>query len=392
MDLQRLIKRLMHRAHEINGRVFRERKILIVSENSIISIPLRPRLQQCALAATLCVMVWSFYSNGRFVAYQGLIAQKEIEVIRSNMENRELQQLYESMQTEMGSLNGFMDEIKKNASVDQQPKPKAGKVKQEESKAAPLEAQPISFNKVPQRSIQEIRYKTELARASMHEKIVDYTRRVENNIASTGLDLDTLLKKTPAAKLRSKVQGFSTAQVSGNSDEGMGGPLIPVSYSSKNRTTTDEMQTRFQYLLELTRVMNTLPVGRPIKRLHVTSPFGVRTDPFTENEAIHSGIDIQDSYGANVYATAPGKVTFAGRFGAYGNCVEINHGRGIVSRYGHLKEVKVRQGEKVERYSIIGAQGNTGRSSGTHVHYEVRVNDRAVNPEPFLKAGGHVLK
>ncbi len=116
----------------------------------------------------------------------------------------------------------------------------------------------------------------------------------------------------------------------------------------------------------------------------LTSSMGSRGDPFTGAPDFHPGLDISADRGAPVHATADGTVSFAGASGAYGNLIAIDHGFGLESRYGHLSRVEVRPGAKVARGDRIGAVGATGRATGPHLHYEVRVNDRLLNPLQFL--------
>nr|WP_246270744.1 M23 family metallopeptidase [Hongsoonwoonella zoysiae] len=102
---------------------------------------------------------------------------------------------------------------------------------------------------------------------------------------------------------------------------------------------------------------------------------------------MHTGIDFRASRGTKVKAPASGKVTFAGRNGGYGLMVEIEHTNGIVSRYAHLRRIIVKNGEQLEVGEVIGLVGSTGRSTGPHLHYELRVNGKAINPRRFLNAG-----
>ncbi len=117
---------------------------------------------------------------------------------------------------------------------------------------------------------------------------------------------------------------------------------------------------------------------------YVTSTFGMRVDPFTGLAQRHSGIDYSANIGAPVSATADGTVVHAGKKGAYGNMIEVDHGQGLLTRFAHLSKIEVRLGQKVTRGQQIGAVGNTGRSTGPHLHYEVRLNGIALDPKRFL--------
>ncbi len=116
----------------------------------------------------------------------------------------------------------------------------------------------------------------------------------------------------------------------------------------------------------------------------ISSPFGWRRDPFTGKRRFHEGLDITNRVGTPVVAPADGIVVFAGRNGGYGNVIYISHGFGITTRYGHLYKIFVKVGQHVQRGDVIGEIGNTGRSTGPHLHYEVRMNNKPVNPINFI--------
>ncbi len=170
-----------------------------------------------------------------------------------------------------------------------------------------------------------------------------------------------------------------------------GGPFVPVRLPPANegfaRALTRLAIARAQ-TQDLTDTLAFVPLRRPLAgELDVSSGFGVRIDPFLRQPAMHTGIDFRGEVGDPVHATAAGKVTKAGWDGGYGQLVEIDHGEGLATRYGHLSEIDVTLGEKVRAGQVIGRLGSTGRSTGPHLHYETRVNGEAVNPAKFLAAG-----
>ena len=133
-----------------------------------------------------------------------------------------------------------------------------------------------------------------------------------------------------------------------------------------------------------------LPLAKPTANTGTSSGFGVRFDPFNGHPAFHSGLDFVGGIGLPIYSTAPGIISFTGVRSGYGNTIEIDHGNGFKTRYAHLSGISVSVGERVGVGQRIGAMGNTGRSTGPHLHYEVWVNGRAQNPDRFLKAGEYV--
>jgi murein DD-endopeptidase MepM/ murein hydrolase activator NlpD len=184
-----------------------------------------------------------------------------------------------------------------------------------------------------------------------------------------------------AAELRAR--GFNPARFRGYT--GQGGPL---------EAAGDDADPRFRQLFTTWRALDQLETGaasipsaRPIQlSVNFTSGYGVRSDPFRGSAAMHAGIDLAGPIGTPIYATADGIV---GRSewnaGGYGNLVELNHGQGIQTRYGHMSRRMVEPGQRVRRGQVIGLMGSTGRSTGSHLHYEVRIDGRAVNPVPFMQ-------
>jgi murein DD-endopeptidase MepM/ murein hydrolase activator NlpD/uncharacterized coiled-coil protein SlyX len=241
--------------------------------------------------------------------------------------------------------------------------------------------------------------------ARLSEQAASEITRNERVLAMAGLEPDTLLR----------LSGFQP---------GTGGPFIPleptddgatdeavrdaspvdIDMSVPSRTgDTAEMtalladeveilESRLIRMTALNELMRCVPLISPVDNFQLTSPFGPRKDPITGKYAMHEGIDIGGWSGIRVHATAPGVVTYVGRNGGYGKMVEIDHGCGVRTVYAHLKRTNVEIGDVVDHRAVVGALGNTGRSTGPHVHYEVIVDDEPVDPEKLIEAGRHVHK
>ncbi len=190
-------------------------------------------------------------------------------------------------------------------------------------------------------------------------------------VAETGLSADALV--APPAK------------------GGVGGPFIPVVVDADAPPFDQALAHAERDVAladRLSRLMPILPVRAPlIGEAAVSSPFGYRRDPFLGFLALHPGVDLVQDYGAEIHATADGRVVHAGAMGGYGNMVEIDHGNGLATRYGHMSEVLVEEGQEVKAGAVLGRLGSTGRSTGPHLHYDVRVDGEPVDPERFLQAG-----
>ncbi len=152
-----------------------------------------------------------------------------------------------------------------------------------------------------------------------------------------------------------------------------------------------QVASRLEEANHYKRVMDRLPLGRPVGvGYRETSSYGLRMDPFTKRAAFHSGLDLAAYRSAPVTTTGPGKVTFAGTKSGYGRVVEIDHGNGFKTRYGHLQDIEVKRGDVVRMGDTLGRMGSTGRSTGPHLHYEVWFGGKTYNPVKFLRAGSHV--
>lgn len=167
-----------------------------------------------------------------------------------------------------------------------------------------------------------------------------------------------------------------------------GGPLLKLATSSDGSVDLRfrRMGQSLARMDALERGLASIPQISPAHVAYVSSSYGYRSDPFTGGAAFHAGLDFPGPMGSPIYAAAKGKVTFVGQKSGYGNCVEVTHGNGLMTRYGHLSGFRAHVGQEVEAGALIAAMGSTGRSTGPHLHFEVRVNDRPVNPRPFLEA------
>jgi murein DD-endopeptidase MepM/ murein hydrolase activator NlpD len=192
-------------------------------------------------------------------------------------------------------------------------------------------------------------------------------------LAKAGLDVDRLVAEAPPA--------------GGRLSEGEGGPLVPALGRGAGLAAERESAAQLDRLRRMQSVLRAMPLAAPMREYKLNSGFGYRRDPFRLGGALHTGLDFGGPRGAPVLATAPGRVVEAGRAGAYGIMVVVDHGMGIETRYAHLSRALVRVGDKVAAGKRVGTMGRTGRATGHHLHYEIRVDGRALNPKPFLEAG-----
>jgi murein DD-endopeptidase MepM/ murein hydrolase activator NlpD len=179
-----------------------------------------------------------------------------------------------------------------------------------------------------------------------------------------------------------------------NDRTAQGGPLLRLATAADG-----SLDPRFERLglslarMEaLQRTLQGVPQVLPASLEYISSGFGYRADPFTGAGAFHAGLDFRGPIGAPIFAAAKGRVSFVGVKQGYGNCVEVDHGNGLMTRYAHMSAFRAQVGQAVAAGQVIGQIGSSGRSTGPHLHFEVRIHDRPVNPRPFLEAAPHVLE
>lgn len=203
-------------------------------------------------------------------------------------------------------------------------------------------------------------------------------------------------RRAAQAEARIRQLGMNPAMMlaSLNTRDAQGGPFIGLVTSRDGK-----LDQRFQRLgISLARMealergLAGIPQYLPASLEYISSGFGYRSDPFTGGAAFHAGLDFKGPYGAPIYAAAAGTVSFVGGKQGYGHTIEIDHGNGLMTRYAHMSAFRAQLGQRVAAGDVIGAIGNSGRSTGPHLHFEVRINDSAVNPRPFLEKAAHVFE
>lgn len=202
---------------------------------------------------------------------------------------------------------------------------------------------------------------------------------IEQALAPTQIDNEALIAKWQSAA------------------SAMGGPYVPEAefqpvFDPEDDQPFLKLMTARQRLEMVTMVLDSLPIGQPAEKYYLSSRFGRRKDPIKKTWARHSGLDLAGWPGTAITATAPGTVVHAGWYGPYGQMVEIEHGNGFKTRYGHMRKVHVSKGDTVTLGQRIGDMGKTGRATDTHVHYEVWFDGKVRDPMPFMKAANDVLE
>lgn len=409
------------------GRLFCKRSVIIISDHKTQHMPFSGRIQFLATAAIIGMVGWGSFSSGSYMAAQKVIDEKQQKLETFAQENarveaeftllkqdlmkladggkgaktadaaKEIAAQYNASDIAAGSGNPELDakynvvfnriQFLENKVRDLQSNHDSmmadirgvtgGKIKELERVIARtgIDSEPL------QRAAEAKRLQEEQQREKYGRTVTGENRAASITDAQGGPFIDAAEEPQPAAKTSSK-------PVIGG---GEGGPFIPAKAGSVLREKDTELYFSLRKLVTLTDVVNAMPLALPLTtEYRRSSGFGTRVDPFRGSLSFHAGVDLAAPSGSKVVATNDGRIDFAGWKTAYGNVVDVKHEYGFETRYGHLSRILVRPGQLVRKGQVIGIQGSTGRSTGEHVHYEVRYKDQPINPTNFLKVGEDV--
>ncbi len=350
---------------------FPQRNLIVVSEHKVRHLPITGKMQLVALLFMAGGVCWLAYSTGNYMATR-MAFKAQSQALKSLAGTRTA-----------NSLSALY--------------PSAGQP-QDTAAADAEDATPSALSN-PMFALSTMDNDKLFARmAFLEQKVAELQttnstiiKRVRDRAAGRIGDLESIIKQAglnPIALKKELGDKKPAVTQRGKNTDGKseGGPYVPLDIS---KLSSDEqaLYTNLDELALLQQVVDALPLASPLKQFEEESPYGKRIDPFTGHLAFHSGLDMKGQPNAQIHSTADGIVSAAGRNGAYGNAIDIDHGFDISTRYGHLSQILVQEGQRVHKGDVIGIQGSTGRSTGPHVHYEVRYRNRTVNPKNFLKAG-----
>lgn len=382
------------------GRIFCKRSIIIIAEHKTKHVPFSSATQIVGLLAVIGVVTWASFSSGSYMAAQRILEEKEKKLASTARENMRVSAEFTLLKSDLMKLaNSSKNGSGKTADV-------AKALAEQYSSVTSLPAAGTDddmreqyeavFKRVEylDNKVRELQTTHDEMMADIRATTGGKIKELEKVIARTGVGPDSLEK---AAELRRK-QEDERKEKYGRIENGakgvtpgQGGPFVPAGRESMLKTRETELYFNLKRMMTLNEVVSALPLDEPLTGdYRKTSGFGGRIDPFGRGSAFHSGVDLAGPDHAKVVATQDGKVEFAGWKSAYGNLVDIKHQYGLSTRYAHLERVLVQPEQYVKKGQVIGIQGSTGRSTGHHLHYEVRYQGNALNPTNFLKAGEDV--
>lgn len=364
--------------------IFAKRTLLFVTNQKIRSLTFGPISQFCILL----FFVWVTDLFIQSLRYDQVVNAKSDEISELRSVSAYFKEEFENANEKLKKVNEYLVILtgsSQNAKAieDDQTQPK--NFKEEE------------LSRKDKNTLNEIRYAKQQF-ATIHSIATERIKKLEGAISIAGLNIKRTAPKEPKSVKEISLNGR------GDLVRGMGGPAdggssIDEALASATLSNEDLIESRLEkakfiseidHLMILEKLVNAIPLARPMKNYYVSSGFGHRVDPITGRKAMHHGLDFVGVTHEKIISPSRGKVVLAGRFSDYGNAVVIDHGYGITTRYGHLFAVKVKPGQIVNKGDIIALQGSTGRSTGPHLHYEVRYRNVALNPKKFLEAGDSI--
>lgn len=362
---------------------FARRTILFVSNHKIRTIHLGAAPQ--ALLLAIAVFAGDLFMQS--LRYDSIIEDKSKEISKLQSANEYFEEEFSNVNEKLKKVNDYLISITGN-------RHQASGVEQNFKQPKNIKNEDLS--KSDKNTLNEIKNAT-FALNEIQGIARGRIKDIEDAISDTGLNLkkmpSNLVVKKPAKPLEKEI----SLNKKGELAKAQGGPLLNDEMEDLETSNSEDQLQRhlekaqfaneFDRLFLLEKLISVMPLSRPMKNYYISSGFGERSDPIHHGRGLHKGLDFVGATNQSIISPASGKVILAGRYSDYGNAVVIDHGFGITTRYGHLSSIKVQKGQTVQKGQVIAAQGSTGRSTGQHLHYEVRYRGTPLNPKKFIEAG-----
>ena len=366
--------------------IFAKRTIVFVTNEKIRSVTMGPIVQ----ASFILFFAWVGNLFIQSLYYDELLGEKSQEISKLKSANGYFGEEFEDVNVKIDKINEYLISVTGSSQ----------KVKAIDSNFQdPKSFKEDDLSKRDKNTLNKIK-EIENKLADIESIAQSRIKKIEDAILITGLNL----KKIPQKSLNKKYSNYKNNNHLNSL--GQGGPIrdhsaIDKALESSTLSYDDSLEREvakirfsgeFDYLMVLEKLAVSMPLSKPMRNYYISSGFGKRVDPMTRRIARHRGLDFVGSRREKIISPSGGKVILAGRFGDYGKAVVIDHGFGVTTRYGHLSKVLVKSGQIVKKGDVIARQGSTGRSTGPHLHYEVRYKKTALNPRKFLEAGEALFK
>jgi murein DD-endopeptidase MepM/ murein hydrolase activator NlpD len=430
--------RVVKATSRVLKRYFPEREFILRTEGRVVYLRISRGIQFAVLALIFAGVGWSAFSSIGLFASERIIEAKDLSILNARLVYRNLLSDVSQYQERFTTLTNELQKnhvlvlglVQNNSSLQQNLKSAESRLQSQRRQESNILAARAALKK------KLTRIETDMQQMNNHNfklrgNLSSITTNLENALAQRNDaqlkvgklkarigNLETNIQQLHAAEIDSverladrtrrnidyvesvlKRTGLKLSRLmdeASNGKGGQGGPFMAISPLTDPADRLKAGLVNLDITLDrwdaVNRVFNAMPLSPPLDQFSVSSHFGKRRDPINRRWAMHYGIDMGGVLRASVYATAPGVVRYARRKGKYGRLIQIDHGQGFKTRYGHLYKILVKRGQKVDYRTKIGLLGSSGRSTGPHLHYEIIHKTRSINPWRFFKAGRYVFQ
>ena len=395
-----------HVCYTEKKKFFSDKEIIFRSEGRAKVLTITSKVQVILLGIICLVALWSFYSYYLYNRTGNILHSRDLELVQARHAYLELMGDFVNLHKNVNSMIENIEKRKASSTPElgkykQQAEVLEGKIKQITSQNDWLSdekvSQQISINEaILQRDIAASERDELKAQLAEMQNTMEELRNAEMEVfekmkAITSKEVQKIKSAFTEINVPLKKQGlYFNALANSKKDGGKGGPYVPdLKAVIKDRQMNEKVASIYKNIDDLAyykEVIQYVPIGKPVWSYWVTSPFGSRPDPFQNKKAYHKGVDMASRTGNKIKTQAKGKVIRAEYASGYGNLVVVDHGNGFTTKYAHMNKIYVKKGDHVDYNDTLGEVGNTGRSTGPHLHYEVLYRGRAVDPMPFIKA------
>ena len=421
------------------GRRFPERQILVRTGARISVVRLSKRTQWAMALVLAAAGAWAGYASVSYVLHDHVVAakdkDKEIAGVRTAYrgllsEVGEYQRKFAAITRDLEANHGMMlGLVEQNAALQQNLKSVRTELESSQQERSDLDAareelkrqlaeledglhQAATRNYSLRGDLNSAEADLQTALSERNAAVIE-SRRLTRRVGELNAEMvelrdrerqaverlsdhaDGLIASAEGVIEKTGLEKEALFAAAGKPTSGQGGPFVPAGAADTQSELAADLaalEGRLTHWQNLRAVLEQMPLAAPLDSYYITSSYGKRRDPITGKWAMHYGLDLGARAKSPVLATAAGTVTQAGWKGRYGRFVEIDHGAGLKTRYGHMRKISVKRGQAVNFRDKIGLLGNSGRSTGTHLHYEVVFAGKSRNPIHFIRAGGHVFQ
>ncbi len=370
--------------------LFVKRTILFVTNKKITTINLNPLSQ-------IIMLIFALWLSGIFLQslkYNHIIDSKSQEISELRNLNSYFKQQFNDVNQKLSKVNEYLIFVTGGQTQNVEA--------QEQNFEHPKVIEQQDLSKGDRQTLNDIKT-VNFAIANIQNRAKQRIKNIEDVISTTGLNIKKLALNRQISKskiLNSDKKQAEEVSLNTKSElsKSQGGPLIYENGKVESKDfefasiiDQSDFTNQIDYLEALENLVQLMPLSKPMRNYYISSGFGIRIDPINKSRALHPGLDFAGADRSKILSPSVGRVIFAGKKNGYGNAVIISHGYKITTLYGHLSEIKVKLGQKVKKGEVIAIQGSTGRSTGAHLHYEVRYKDIPLNPKKFLEAGDQLI-